>query len=83
MPDMTPAELQTFAVTDPEAATAMATISMAEFTSALANSTAAMAVSTASLVDVTIALVAASLFVGLLQVGVVWRGIDKMVEAGE
>ena len=31
----------------------------------------------------TMALVVAGVFIGLLQVGIVWHGIRKMVEAGE
>ncbi len=83
MPNMTPAELQTLAATDPEAATAIATVSMAEATTALVNATSSLVDVTSALVDVTIALVIVGLFIGLLQVGVVFYGIWKMGEGNK
>ena len=44
---------------------------------------AAIANATGDLVTATYVLAAAGVFIGLLQVGVVWRGIDKMTEASE
>ncbi len=44
---------------------------------------AAIASATGDLVTATYALAAAGVCIGLLQVGVVWRGIDKMTEASE
>lgn len=44
---------------------------------------AAIANATGDLVTATYVLAAAGFFVGLLQVHVVWRGIDKMTEASE
>lgn len=44
---------------------------------------AAIANATGDLVTATYVLAAAGLLVGLLQVHVVWRGIDKMTEANE
>ena len=83
MPDMTPAELLALAATDPDAAAAIATVSMAESTATLASATASLVDATSALVDVTIALVVVGLLIGVGQICAIVYGIWKMGEGNK